>query len=367
MSAKSFMRRRLIFLGVVGVFVVAAVVVWTLRRGGKGPAATVALSEKAPDDNAAGAAHPAEEPIDNVDIDIVEETLNLSDPKMEAQAEASLRVPPHEGHLGRVENIRRETIEETAANLGNGDDFVLAFTSMSGVMMSDVCTQSQVTVVTRLFRVRRLLAVGREDTEKVVPVLMRLTTEALDGWPQAHAVLWEKLGAPGGAKVSDSEPALQYTGRVRGSMYILAELGHHDALPLFLRTCRQGPPLCRRPPVPPGYTLYAMHRLVSSYPESKLSAEARKLRQEYLQSAECLPEPREITVTRWNAGYSESDPRIVVYDAEPVLDRQPTMNLPIYPHYFTDHVLFDVDTERANALLDKLEAFVRAAYPDEKF
>jgi hypothetical protein len=288
----------------------------------------------------------------------------------EDYSEASLRVPPHQWQAERVNNIRWETIEETMLNLANFDDVHLAETSFSGLLANYVSPDFVTQVVTRFARVRRLFAEGREDPQAVVPGLRRLFREALADWPAA----WEEFQARfknGVAELTEPDRYLKAEKRSLAATYILAEFGDHQALPLMLECYRIHDPGRIMSPVAPGFTLYAMHRLVGSYPEEELSPEAWELREEYLRAAKVLPEAKEITVTTWDAKYHESDPRLTVFGVkEIVASREPTMTMPLYPWRFTDGTAtsdFNGQVSpKAKELFQHLERFVESVFPEAK-
>ena len=74
--------------------------------------------------------------------------------------------------------------------------------------------------------------------------------------------------------------------------------------------------------------------------------------------------------TAWSATYSESDPRLYLFDPRDKLlfEGQPTIEMAIYPDRYADGEEvtrgFDIP-ERTQALFAKLEEFIRAAYPQE--
>ena len=92
------------------------------------------------------------------------------------------------------------------------------------------------------------------------------------------------------------------------------------------------------PPVPPAITLYAMHRLVSTYPKEKLTPKAKGLRDVYLELAEeKLSAPKGRLITGLGADYSETDPRLPRMDPRGiVLADQPKMQPVEYPVRFKD-------------------------------
>lgn len=289
--------------------------------------------------------------------------------------DALIRVPVHNWQKERSDNIDTETIEQTIRNLANIDDLHLAHTSISGIPPMNTSPAFQSLVVTRMARVRRILSEGRNDPKLVVPHLRKVYEDALTRWPKA---IRDKLRALHAGRQPPRDPGnepdlgTKYETRAIAATYLLAELGDHESLPLLFKGYEiHGYPYSATEiyaPVPPAITLYAMHRLVQSFPEEKLNAEARNVRFNYLEQAKCLPPPRDILVTKsWYARYDESDPRIAVLDREKkVLRDEPTMSMVVYPHRFTDGKRISTSdgkvSERAKLLFTELEKFIKAQY-----
>lgn len=287
--------------------------------------------------------------------------------------DAIRRVSVHRWQKERSENIKGETIEQTIENFANFDDLHLAQTSISGIPPVNTSPAFQRLVVTRLGRVRRVLAEGRVNPQWVVPHLRRALEKALSVWPEAFRGHMRALeAAKGGLSSHEPNQFDKCTMQALAGTYLLAELGDHESLPLILKGYKIHDYRKMYAPVPPALTLYAMHRLVLSFPEEQLNAEARRIRDGYLQLAECLPPPHEINVTKsWYANYDESDPRITILDPErKVLLREPTMQMTVYPYRFTDGekishsdgIIHPV-SERAKLLFAELERFVKLVYP----
>jgi len=269
----------------------------------------------------------------------------LRDPVVETDlktVEAMLAIPKHEWQAKRVNNIKGESISDCIENLANFDDQSLAMTSLSGILPGSV--QGDSIVVTRLARVRRLLEEGRRDPERVIGPFRASFRRALEEYPEAYRefiTACKKAEAEGKGALTSSEPSAYDRARARSlsATYVLAELGDHESLPLMVRSFEMGmDPKQMVSPAPQAITLYAMHQLMLSYPEDKLTPEMRGIRQEYLDAAKgVFPEAKTVTATRWNADYSESDPRITMLDPKKrVLRGQPTMEMSIYPVRFAD-------------------------------
>ncbi len=262
-----------------------------------------------------------------------------------------------------VDNIRSETTEETIRNIGNFDGLHLAHTG-TPVKGAEFDTLS----VTRYARVRRILAKGRENPQLVVTQLWQQLHDSLEGWEDACRGREENY-RNGVRTYSEPDAYIRAKSHCLTATYLLAELGYCDALPLLAKQYRGDfYPDNKQPPVMPAMTLYAMHRLVSSYPEYSLSRGAKLILDEYLKAADCLPPPRKVKVTAWDATYSESDPLIVATgQAGRGLAREKTMDLYVYPTEFTDgtnmHRSIWGKSERMNELFNKIEEFIDIVYP----
>jgi hypothetical protein len=61
----------------------------------------------------------------------------------------------------------------------------------------------------------------------------------------------------------------------------------------------------------------------------------------------------------------------MVFDSRRVLEGQPTMELTLYPHLYLDGAEISgfggSVPDRTKDLFDRIEKFIRAAYPGEKF
>ena len=280
-----------------------------------------------------------------------------------ASAEALVAVPVHPWQVQRVAAIRKETIEQTVDHLANFDDTVLAASSLSAVTPGYANAAFLNVVVTRLARVRRLLEAAQAQRERVVPLLLARLREALDAWPRVCRQTHEAVARAGGLVVEEPDPYERHVYGALCATYVLAEIGYHPCLPLLARSYAMD-----SSPVPRGTTLYAMHRLMVSYPLAELSPEARQAREDYLAEAgQCMSPPRAVTVTTWRAKYDESDPRLAIFvrARATLLRREPTQILVVYPHRFADGTPISdgngFASERAGRLFRKLERFVALA------
>lgn len=308
-------------------------------------------------------------------------------PIREVDAPPAARLPVHPWHKERVENIRKEEIEEVIENLANFDDMHFATTS-SEMGFSPGNPESEMHRLTHLFRVRRLLEEGRKAPELVVHQLRKALGQALADWPEAfqqELELWEEAEKLSRGLIKD-EPSAHDKARVKAAAatYLLAELQDHESLPLLWEGYKlqdkwiaeistEDYRFIAQCPVPPPISLYAMHRLVSTYPLDQLPPAARAAHKRYMEwTQKHIPPPKKFTVTGSTANYDESDPRVRILDPEGVVLRhQPKMELVAYPDHFADGAPMQAYdsapyiTDTCNEWFSLMEAFAQAAFGKE--
>jgi len=262
-------------------------------------------------------------------------------------------LPPQNWHMERVQTIGGESLDELIAHLANIDDMHFAATaSPEGYSQGNPLSEARVVVL--LFRVRRILEMGREDSAPVVAALRKTFRRNLAEWPAIHRAALKCHEEHAGRAMFGvlPEPILAHDlARMQAEVatYVLAELGDHAALPLLLEGLEQQmkwidaipvekyryTPQC---PVPPPLTLYAMHRLLGTLPKSKMPASAAAEYDRYAAwSAEHVPQPIRFMGSGPSASYDESDPRIRIMDPRGLLlDDQPKMQLYFWPMRWTD-------------------------------
>jgi len=281
----------------------------------------------------------------------------------------------HPWHQERVENIRSEKIDQTIEKLANFDDNQLAGPYSSGRVE---CWTSR---MVNLSRVRRLLKIGQEEPRAVTAALRNALLDSLSEWPDAYeqrVQMWRAF--PQGW--SSSEPTNYDKFRLRAvvATYLLAELGDFDSLPLLVHSYKVQEkwiaehkyyPAIQYPVHPP-ITLYAMHRLISEFPEQRLSEQARALREVHLEWARANLPPATVIIRRtWHSDSRHRPKPETLLPGEPVIREEGKIKLVLYPHMFSDGQEFDgtiedrVD-ERTQAWLDHIEQFINAAFGDSR-
>lgn len=272
--------------------------------------------------------------------------------------------PPLEWQRERIESIAQETIGDCIQHLGNFDDQQLADSSILSVLHMHGSGEYEALMVTRLARVRRLLAEGRSAPDRVVPELRVALKSAIVGWPEAYFAFQKNIGR------REATPYDHYRIQAIASTYLFAELGEHKSLPALMEMYKlhaDNFPSRLRGPVAPGVSLFAMHRLIASYPVDGLNQQATDARRAYLADGENLyPLPSEQKVTEsWKAPYEESDPRFIFADPHRrALEGQQAMRVIVYPARFKDGTYIaspggriSINGER---LAKRIEVFINA-------
>jgi hypothetical protein len=248
-----------------------------------------------------------------------------------------------------VANIRRENVKKVIENFASFDDNHFATTASGGAFIKGNA-RSEMIRLTHLFRIRRLMELGRAAPKVVGAELTKSLRRGLAAWPDAfHKERELHIQAGGGLCKRKPTAHDQIRTRVTACTYLLAELGSPSHLPLLLASYRaQAKWMAQIPeehyrwipqtPIPPAIALYAMHRVIASLPQDKLGPRERAAREKYMAWANRhLPPAKEIEVSSWNADYDESDPRVRFMDPDgTVLRGQRTIRMVVYPHRFVD-------------------------------
>jgi hypothetical protein len=266
------------------------------------------------------------------------------------RADVMAKVPVIKWQSDLIANIRSEDINQTIKNIPNFDDAHLATSSMQEGFTTTSAT-SQNTFVTRLTRVRKLYAIAKNNPNLIIPDLKKIHQDSLTAWPDAAKKHFENYDK-GQMKLSEPDAFMKYMSYCLVATYLLAEFGDYDSLPLLSRQYKiDRLPLNKFPaPVAPATTFYAMHRLASTYPSDRLSPEALKALDEYLNaSKEFVPSVKQIEVTVWDSYYVESDPRVSVLGLkDEIIKSQKTIIMPLYPTRFIMKDIAEIQTENGD-------------------
>ncbi len=297
-----------------------------------------------------------------------------------ATLELKKRVPPIRWQEERVENVTSEGIDQLIANLANFDDYLFAASS-SGLPNSRGRPESDSYIVSHLYRVRKLLKIAESEPEIVASKLKNTLLAVFQDWPSAYRDELELHLRP---SLSKGEPTERDKLRTRAlaAVYVLAETHRYESLPLLVECHRvQSRWINEIPyryishtPIAPAIHLYAMHRLVSTFPQEKLTPDVRLVHGRYMKWAnENLPPPKGYLGVEASSLYDESDVRNIFLDPEGRLVRdEPKQELFEYPWAFSDREGFhrEPDTSlpypapRAITWGKMIEEFTQSAFPD---
>jgi hypothetical protein len=256
--------------------------------------------------------------------------------------DAKLRVPVSSWQQERMANICQENIDEQIRNLANFDDNQFALTAR-GAGVTPHTNDGEMFRITHLMRVRSLYQIGQQTPDIVLPSLRKAFSDGIQAFPEAYKMQQERWREARGRGLYQTEPNDydKVTLQMTVATYLLAELGDHDSL----RDIVNGYRLQRswldpdsfyaveQTPVPLGISIYAIHRLIETYPSTKMSDNAQRAHDTYIAWAnQHVPPVRMARVTTSSAQYDESDPAIQILDPQRlVLRDQPSMEMPYYP------------------------------------
>jgi hypothetical protein len=283
---------------------------------------------------------------------IPNDSLDFEFIKQKAILEKKAFVPVTTLQSRRVDTIAQESIDQVIANLAGFDDYHFATTS-SPRSFSPGSPESVGMMLPNLFRVRRLLEEAERDHKLIAQKMKDALADALMRWPEAFKnelamrIEFDRQKIPMIKDAPTEHDKVRLQTQV--ATYVLAEMPDHTALPVLIQSYRKQQewidaipvekyawiPQC---PVPPPISLYAMHRLVSTYPLTERSDAAMTAHKAYMQWADAhLPELKRYEGVRSKSKYDESDPRNIMADREGLLQvNEPKISLTIYPAYFKD-------------------------------
>jgi hypothetical protein len=314
--------------------------------------ALVSVPSQPPTSRPAATSPSGQSPPADVELPVVDDVV--ADPSREL-LDALLRVPVSEWHGKRVKNMGRESVRELVENLANFDDMHLA-TTADGYDHANGTYDNATHLLAHLFRVRRLLAVEKESPGLVAPIMTDAYAKAMQAWPEAYRDWSTRFYSPLDSALSVEEPLEvdKVTTRAITATYLLGESADAGMLGILMdgygtqqkwlgEYKRAARAQC---PVPPVFTLYAIHRLVTTIPDASISAEARAARDVYVSWAkQRIPEPREVMVPAWNSKYDESHVLLRVGDPRQVLlEQEPKIVMNVYPDGFKEGSRFEADS-----------------------
>jgi hypothetical protein len=269
---------------------------------------------------------------------------------------------PDKLRLQLVETLKKESLADTIKNLPNYDDCVYTSGSIEGIQGYYEFSRIY---VPRLNRVKRIWEQRKSDPMLIERTLREKLATSTKAFPKAFREELDKLRKEGGfsaSEPSEHDICLTFGG---ACTYLLAELGSHKSLPMMSQIMGRKSAI----PVNRIFLFYAMHRLVMTHPKDLLSADAKKALEAYMKSTEWVPPPNRVKVASGLALVDEADLRARHLGKDVGLDKEPQIEMVIYPSM----PMIDDDPRYFSKRVAKLEepialmrTFIELAYPEMK-
>lgn len=278
---------------------------------------------------------------------------------------ADLRpVNPIDARLRLVATLHNETILESIDRLPNFDDTVwVAGDIEPDSALSQRSYRYQTQFVPSLNRVRKVLnqftnegAEAGEAKERLISHVARATNGFGD-------ILDAKLReiSRSDAGVVLSEPDKYWTSIVDGpaAAYLISELNIQEALPVFIKLLARSDEL----PVNRVFLFFAAHQLVVSHSASGLSAQSRRLLNQYLALTVDLPKAEKRDVLSWDSRFEIDDYRLLILHRDIPELKSSKVQVSFYP---AELHRFDTQRGGRNPKLEEyivaMSAFVTSVY-----
>jgi len=269
------------------------------------------------------------------------------------RAEYMLDNPVHPGRAKLQAQMRKETVRETFHNMTDNDELAMLMPVMGGSPFSPGTYESDVVIVSKMTRVRKLLEDARENPNEVAAFLQEQLRELAKDYPQQYTKFLKELNEAGPDGLHTKQ--LPEHSRTRllctAAVYVLSQIRVDNALPTLAWLSTQGEPgkeiSC---PVNPKFLFYAMHNIIQKSPRASLSGNSY----EYLEKTKAMniPDAKRIKVTTWNAHFHEDDFRRMLPENKLDISIQPTIELERFPS------LDNLSTRKAESLLAELRDLI---------
>ena len=259
--------------------------------------------------------------------------------------------------------MREETPEETFAHLTDKDSIAMLIPVMEGRPFSPGYYPSDVKIVTKMTRIRKLLDDAKKSPDSISSFLQdQLLTIMSEQYSLAYDEHLE-LTKKGQTSFKDIPDDIKYRLLSTTAVYVLSEMNSYESLPVLNGFFAQGkagrnPDFGGSCQVNPKFLFYAMHRLVEQFPDDQLSEEAQQSRTNYLTIAKRLgvPGAKRTYLTTWEAYYHEDDYRKRVLGKSLYEQYQPTIELTIFPP------LNKFSQRSMERLRKNMSAFIKVAF-----
>lgn len=318
------------------------------------------ILENKSDQNEVDSAEDTEKPRLNV---VADSTID----EISKRGNSILDNPVHPGRAHIQSQMRQETFQETFFQLTDLYNFAMIMGSMGGQALGIGSYGSDIRMVVKMTRMRKLLEDAKANPQEVASFLqdqLVLMTEQLDSVYQEYV----KQCKAGMNSYSELPDYRKYQVRSTAAVYILSQINAFESLPTLakistLGKSRDEPDLPTiGGPVHRKFIFYAMHKLVHQFPTSSLSPEARQAQDKYLNKANAMniPESRNVKGTSWNTPYHEDDYRLQASWTNIEITQSDLVELELFPE------LNQLTKEDIDSLLVDMRSFVKLAFPERE-
>jgi hypothetical protein len=247
------------------------------------------------------------------------------------------------------EQLAKETVEQSIKNLPAFDDTVPNLASLGNNMIDGA--PHTYAFAKRYYpglnRVRKILEESRSKPDRVVRILKEKLEHATDDYKQILLEDQKEMNSRNpivNTRWSEFEKRRIY---LSSSVYLLSQFGTYEALPLMAKLfiAQEDVPklfadqseavinhiVANGMLVNRLFLFYVMHRLVKNYPRDKLSPQALKRLDEYLEASKDIPDYPQVSVPSWRAAYEAWDYRITILRKDLGMDKQPHIRVHQFP------------------------------------
>lgn len=239
--------------------------------------------------------------------------------------------PIHPGRANLQRRLRHETLQQSFEHLGDNDNLATLMPLMSGRPFSPGNYQSDVMIVTKMTRVRKLLADARRDPQATATFLQQQIRSLAAEYPQQYEQYMQmRKENPGTLRSRELHEHLKTRIKATAAVFVLSQIDEPGALETLAWLSGQGERGRKYSgAVNRKFLLYAMHSLISRQQEDV----ADSGRNEYLQQAAKwdVLQADTVSVAAWDAHYHEGDFRVRLPDSRIDLDAQPQIRLQQFP------------------------------------
>ncbi|MHC4751323.1 MAG: hypothetical protein ACYTFW_15810 [Planctomycetota bacterium] len=233
-----------------------------------------------------------------------------------------LNYPVQPGRAKLQKQIRTETAAETFLHLSDNDNLAMLMPVMGGHPFSPGIYESDVVIVTKMTRIRKLLADGKEEPYEVAKFLERQIRTLGKEYSMQYEK-YEQTKKDGNRHSHELPNYLKTRILCTTAVYVLSQIAASDSFPTLVWLSEQrnnSLPVNRR------FLFYAMHNLVQKSPSLDTSGH-------YLEKAKAMniADAKQIRVTAWNAHFHEDDFRRMLPYSRIDLQTQPTVELERFP------------------------------------